>query len=244
MLKRYLISSLVLLGVLFQSQAHGLEKRRRLVDDSANDDWGASTSCRISYYNICTGWIWLWGPFEAGTRFGVLVDGCCPPNGTASLQQVDLFFSGGVGCGRGFTGTMEAYAADANGCPVGKPLATRIYCPDRSSWTDVVFGGVEVPSRFVLVNTVLHDPPGCCWEFQFVTDYPGKGPTGPEACGVCFPTTRQTHSFVFGKKQSPLCPGDTFIDGACDAELFWDISVSCPTDVEDTSWGAIKNLYH
>ena len=80
------------------------------------------------------------------------------------------------------------------------------------------------------------------------TDHPAAGPTGPQACGLCFPSTRSTHTFLYGTPASPLCPGEPLNDGVCDAELLgWSVTYACvhdgPDAVEQASWGAIKNLY-
>ena len=68
------------------------------------------------------------------------------------------------------------------------------------------------------------------------------GPTGPEACGTCYPTTRPNHSFDYGTAGSPACPGSPFNDGICDAQLFWNADLASTASVESRSWGTIKGL--
>ncbi|MBZ0267963.1 hypothetical protein K8I85_07395, partial [bacterium] len=78
----------------------------------------------------------------------------------------------------------------------------------------------------------------------FPTDHPAAGPTGPQACDLCYPSTRTIHTFRFGNADSPLCPGSPLNDGVCDAEaLYWSAQFSCAISVEPTSWGSLKNLY-
>jgi len=76
------------------------------------------------------------------------------------------------------------------------------------------------------------------------TDHPAAGPTGVASCGVCFPTTRVSHTFYFGTATTPVCPGSTLADELCDAELFLDVSMACATTaVEADSWAKVKQLY-
>jgi hypothetical protein len=75
-------------------------------------------------------------------------------------------------------------------------------------------------------------------------DHPAAGPTGPQACGACYPTTRVNHSYYYGTASSPLCPGSVFFnDGVCDSQLLMDASQIRFLSVEDRSWGTIKHLY-
>jgi len=78
----------------------------------------------------------------------------------------------------------------------------------------------------------------------FGTDRPAAGPSGPQACGTCYPVNRTIRSFMYGPSLSPICPGSTFNDGVCDANLFWDIDLlEGGFAVEESSWGKIKTLY-
>ena len=40
-------------------EALAIRKSARLVDDRS-DDWNSATTITIAYYNICTGWVWVW----------------------------------------------------------------------------------------------------------------------------------------------------------------------------------------
>jgi len=102
-----------------------------------------------------------------------------------------------------------------------------------------------VPSRFALVvkapsNGGYPNLP------TFGTDRPSS-PGAP--CGSCYPVDRPTRSFEFGTPAAPLCPGEPFDDGTCNAELMWHVLLSCPIPVsspvesEHSTWGAIKSLY-
>jgi hypothetical protein len=51
------------------------------------------------------------------------------------------------------------------------------------------------------------------------------------------------HSFAYGTAASPVCPGSTFFDGVCDAQLIWRADTACIDAVEPSTWGQIKGLY-
>jgi hypothetical protein len=217
-----------------------LTKRSQPLVDRA-DDWNAGASCVTHYYNICTGWVWVWDGFGNGGRIGVLSQGCCEVGSTSHLQQSSIFVATSAPAGRGYTGTIGVYAADVAGCPSGPPLASQPFLP-TSVFHPTNWGALAVPNPFILV-VHLREEQGLPNPASFGSDHPAAGPTGPQACGVCFPASRVTRSFSYGTPASPLCPGSPFEDGVCDAELFWDFTFACPTSVEESSWGKLKNLY-
>jgi len=90
------------------------------------------------------------------------------------------------------------------------------------------------------VNT-FGDAPGN--PASIATDHPAAGPTGPAACGACYPTTRVSHSFYWGNAASPLCPGSALNDGVCDAEFLIEIVATCTDYILPESWAAVKQLY-
>jgi len=228
---------------LLSSYASALEKYTVRADDSRIDSWSAGATCRVSYYNICTGWVWCWGGFPDKSRFGMVVDQCCPKGSTASILSTSFFLCDEAHVGYGFTGTIAVHAVDANNCPIGAPIAVQNYCPiwtGPTPFSVVSWGGVEVPQTFaIVVTTALWYNPA-----TYGSDRPAAGPTGPQACGVCYPANRATRSFNYGTVSNPLCPGSTFNDSVCDANLFWDIDLVCGTvSVDPASWGQIKGLY-
>jgi hypothetical protein len=228
------------------SPGAALEKTSARYTGEARDEWvRASTSCQVAYYNLCTGWIWVWSGWDPEERFGVSFAPCCPGGfGQHELTRAFLFFQQGPPAGYGFTGTLDVWLADGQGCPSGGALRTSPFLP-TSSWNEVdftgnpvnVFGGDFVVT-YTTGNPMVGDPTAA------VTDHPAAGATGPAACGLCYPTTRTARSFYYGSASAPLCPGSPFTDLSCDAELLWDVEVLCTTTaVEGRSWGRIKELY-
>jgi hypothetical protein len=145
--------------------------------------------------------------------------------------------------GYGFTGTIGVYNVDANDCPVGPAIQSQPYAPNYivGPFAIVPWASAPVPTRFALVITIEEPFPG--YPLAFGTDHPAPGPSGPQACGLCYPATRQIHSFRYGNVYTPVCPGSTFHDSVCDAELAWDVDFACAVSVEESSWGKIKGLY-
>jgi hypothetical protein len=233
------------------SSALALEKHAVAVDDSMLDSWSAGTTCRLSYYNICTGWIWCWNIPSHDERIGVVVDNCCPDGESASLLQSTFFLCTSTACyasppGWGFTGMVAIHGVDANDCPVGAPIAAQAYCPGEPGsgpvFSTVSWGGISVPSRFAMVVTIA-DRYAIGNDARWGSDHPAVGSTGPQSCGLCFPVDRVTRSYQWGTASNPLCPGERFNDGVCDAELFWDFDFACTVSVQESTWGAIKALY-
>ncbi|MCA9750605.1 MAG: hypothetical protein KC591_00305 [Gemmatimonadetes bacterium] len=238
------ISATVMIAVLaFATPGIALEKTSALAIDKdvQQDGWrGGATTCSVVYYNICTGWIWIWSGWSPGDQFGVSFDSCCAQNTTA-LNDMFALFTTGAPSGYGFTGNFHVYDADLNGCPTGAPVATQAHLP-ASGWNQVSWSGTVVPdASFAIVyensDATIPNP------MAIATDHPAVGPTGPAACGTCFPSNRENRSFYYGTAASPLCPGSALNDGVCDAQLVIDVGLSCTTSVDSQTWGTIKNLY-
>jgi hypothetical protein len=107
----------------------------------------------------------------------------------------------------------------------------------------VNWGGVLVPDPFLVVITTSNPSIFNIEPEIYGSDHPAAGPTGPQACGVCYPAMRETRSFEFGTVADPLCPGEPYFDGVCNAELIWSFSFACAVHTDDSSWGKIKTLY-
>jgi len=233
-MRKYFMTAFVVAAMLvFATSGFALEKTSVRVNESDLGGWDAAASCSVFYANTCTGWLWVWSPFSPGDVIGVILDPCCP-NGTLTATQ--HYFWTGAPTGYGFTGTLSVSSVVA-GCP-GAPYQSIPVLPEGVLTTN--FWTVPAgPVAFTFTNTMVPGSP-----FTFPTDHPAAGPTGPQACGFCYPSTRTIHTFFFGTAASPLCPGSPFNDGVCDAEaLYWGGLFTCPVSVEETSWGAVKNLY-
>jgi hypothetical protein len=193
-----------------------LEKRAmRFDDDDRENAWQSGCTTTIRYFNICTGWIWVWSGWLTGPNFGTVYDiEDCPYIDYTNLLTSSLWAASDVPTGYGYTGTLELYSVDSTNCLVGNPIATRPILP-KFGWNTVPWGGLTPPSRF---GVVYKRPDGDKSGYPEVgTDHPAVGPTGPQGCGVCFPLSRDPRSFQWFDESG--CPGPPFWDGVCNAEL-------------------------
>jgi hypothetical protein len=246
-MRKFFVTTFVLAAMIcLATSAMALEKKAVSFDDNRSDDWNAGATCRVNYYNTCTGWVWCWSGFVHNAQIGLCLDCCCAPGEQAALLQSTHFLCTSAPSSYGYTGTIAVRNVDAQCCPVGAPIASQPYLPDYVTFPfqTVAWGGVNVPCRFALVVTVA-DNLGIGNPAAFGTDHPAAGPTGPPACGSCYPLNRVNHTFYWSNGSTTLCPGSPLNDGLCDAQLFWDIDFACggPISVEESSWGSIKGLY-
>lgn len=238
-MRKFFMTAFALSAMLvLASSSFALEKTTaRMTDDSRADGWSAGASCTVQYYNFCTGWLWVLSGFAPSDQFGVCFDTCC--GGPANLAASWHYVISGTPSGYGFTGTIAASAADANCCPSGAPIASQVFLP-VTGWNAYAWAAA-VPGQFVIHVTL--GPSAIASPLAVATDHPGAGPTGPVACGTCYPVTRVNHSYYYGP--AGACPGSVFFnDGVCDAQLLWDCDITaCDISVEPSTWGSVKNLY-
>jgi hypothetical protein len=246
------LAAVLLAGIPGPSPA--LEKVSARAPDDGPDGWnGTATTVRIAYYNLCSGWAWSWSGLQPGERVGMLLRTSPEPEvSSPTLLRTEMYFATGLPSGYGFTGTVSVRVADGGGCPTGTELATQPLLPQMGAnvldWNTLVPTG---PPGWVLLFT---NGPESGLPLSVYTDRPA-GPPGPvDDCGVCYPASRTVHSFQYGTAQSPLCPGEPFVDvSGCGAELVWNAygyfapwwnpAVSAPGSVEPRTWGSVKNLY-
>lgn len=242
---RFVALAVVAVLVGLSSPGSALEKTTaRFTDDF--DGWrsaGTSSSCLVAYYNTCNGWVWIWGGWAPEDRVGVCFTSCCGGGLVAEVDTSYVHFWTSAPSGYGFTGTVGVYNVDANCCPTGTSLIPAQPLLPISGWNAVGFSPpVRGQDQFAVTFTF---GPGVSTPLSLTADHPAMGPTGPVACGTCFPTSRENHSLYYGTTSSPLCPGSSFFDGVCDSQFLWDASMHCVTStaVESSSWGSIKGLY-
>jgi len=233
-----LSATLALVFAVSTTPALALQRTAARLPLDSGDDWASGWTYTIAYYNYCTGWVWVWSGFAGGDRLGVHTradrDWDFP-------RETRILIASGAPAGYGFTGTVAVHHADANGCPSGPALAPQSWLP--TGWFSHQvhhWSGSRPRGEWVVLYTfgeAEDNPTG------IVTDHPAPGPTGPPACGLCYPTSRECHSFRYGNAATPLCPGSPFFDGTCDAELIVDQGVFLIVAVESKSWGGVKALY-
>ena len=228
---------LLLLLLLSATPVPALEKTAvRGVEGKG--EWTAGVaSCSIGYYNICTGYVWVWSDWADGSMLGTVYEGCCNGSGGA-ISSSFFYYRTGVQGGWGFTGMASIQAVDANDCPTGVIGPESQPILPATGWNYLLWTGTPVPPRFAQVHTIA-DFQGFGSPVTIATDGAGG------ACGVCFPTTRTTSSYTWGTTASPLCPGFAMNDGTCNVEFLSNATLLCdgPDAVENRGWGEIKSLY-
>jgi hypothetical protein len=231
-MRKFFVSALALGAILaLATSGFALEKSQAQFSDQLGDWNAGSTTCSVQYYNICTGYIWVWSGWADGSIVGNGFDNCCGPEG--QLDGSFFYYRTGGVPGYGFTGSAAVYAADGSDNPVGAAIASQAILP-AAGWNFSTWG-VNVPGRFLILHTVQDDL-GLGTPVTIATDGAGG------ACGVCFPTTRTTNSYTYGT-ETAMIPPSPFNDGACFVELLTAAQMTCTVSVEDESWGSIKNLY-
>ncbi|MCA9751855.1 MAG: hypothetical protein KC591_06665 [Gemmatimonadetes bacterium] len=219
------------------SPLFALERARELaLDLSAESPWVGSETCVVQYYNLCTGWFWFWES-QDGYRSGTVFEACHP--GCEVVSATAYFIDHGQS-GRGYTALIGLYAVDENDCPQEPPLASMAYI-QQQGWNTFQFAGVPTPTRFALMATHANSVYG--HEIGFISDHPAAGPTGPPACGTCFPADRVTHSYDWGSVNSPACPGERIADAMCPAEFVLNVQLSCASTVSESSWSRIRSMF-
>ena len=232
-MRKFFVSAFVLAAMLaFATSGYALEKSVSSFDSEELGDWNAGGgTCSVAYYNICTGWIWVWSGWADGSLVGTAFDNCCGADG--QLDASVFYYRTGAVPSYGFTGSVSVFAADANDCPSGAAIASQSILP-ATGWNFTLWAD-NVPARFIVQHAVQDDM-ALGTPVTIASD-------GPAACGNCFPTTRTTNSYTWGVEGAELCPGSPLFDGNCFVEFMAAATLTCPVSVEDESWGSIKNLY-
>lgn len=240
---RYVLAAMLVIALAVPSVSVALERTSvRATDVDSQDIWRGGATCSVSYFNLCTGWLYTWSGWSPGDILGVTFESCC---GSGSpLSTVGIYMYTGSPTGYGFTGTLAAYDADASHCPTGAPLWSTPWLPATgASPGDLVVFNVGTPITGTNVAMTYTTGTGTGDPYSMASDHPAAGPTGPQSCGFCYPSARAVRTFYWGNATTPLCPGSTLDDGICDVEFMWIATFCDPTPIESTSWGQVKSLY-
>jgi hypothetical protein len=236
--------------LLLSHPGSGLERySARHSDPLPGTEWAPSScSSSVSYFNVCSGWVWVWSGFEPGERIGTIfevdAEGCeLGPH----LYTSNTYVMIPIPSGYGYTGSQSIYAVDANGCLEEPPLQSQPFAPVDTGWQIYVWGTTlpESPNRFALVIETGPTPDS---PLGLVSDRPSGPPGGQPDCGMCYPETRYAYSRQYGTQGAPLCPPTPIVDGVCSAEWLVVLAgyfnpVEEPVSLSQKSWSQIKALY-
>jgi hypothetical protein len=240
MRKSFLTAIALFALLVVATSAFALEKTWAPADQA--DDWNASVTNTIAYYNNCIGWVIGFYNWSPGESFGVNYD--TGPCDIRALNMSTFVTLGGAPSGYGFTGTIEVTDGGASACGATQ-LASQPWLPPftaglfayQHSW-----GGMLIPQNFS-VNVINGQTAVSLNPTRIYFDNPGAGPTGPAACGNCYPSPRPSNTKYYGVGGA-FCPGTAiYASGTCEAEAYAWVQVQCTISVESQSWGQIKNLY-
>lgn len=235
-------------GIAAPPPAAALEKNSGRMPVPPGDEWiPAGSAWTVSYYNVCTGWVWNWSGLECGEQIGVgFRNDICPFDGL--LHAILLYCPSESPAGYAYTGTVSIYEADAEYHPVsGGTLGTWPFLFDRG-WNAISGGGIPLPDYFLVVAKIGEHVHPSTTAF-FTTDHPAAGPAGPQAAGHCYANSRETHTFFYGTHDPATGHRQPLHDVVGAAELLWHysgevpIGVNCDEDVTPCTWGRIKALY-
>ena len=114
------LSLLLLAAPLFALERAAVPIGDRDFDES----WAAGTTCTVSYYNTCTGWLWTWSGWSATDVIGQVFDPCCSEN--AMLAATTVYAWTGARSDYGFTGTISISNAGCERVPGGAHRLTAV----------------------------------------------------------------------------------------------------------------------
>jgi hypothetical protein len=199
------------------------------------------TCANYKWYNLCSGYVWLWSgwpPGEgAGTRFGGAPQMCVAPGNTVKKA---ITYHRNVFPGYVATDVYLERDNDGDGCPNGamSSIANAELSVGWNTWTfnSVIPAGVN----HVIVRMAADEPQGST--FRLCTD-------NNLFFTQCIPGG-SSRSFYYGVNGSPCTPWENTA-GAPENLLMWLIVDGQITGVglpprgtsEPATWGSIKGLF-
>jgi len=192
------------------------------------------TAANYRWYNVCSGYIWIYNNLQAGEGVGVLFGGWSQPavNGDNDVKRVITYFRNVC---PNYNQTVDVFVDvdfEGDGCPNAN-LGSDLNIDPALRWNCSDFGA-SVPCDVTrLLVRAVHDGGTSP---SFATDGPFTATCDPNAPG---------RSYYYGVGGSACIPWRG-PDGTYDNFLFWlilDYSSPCVTAVEPTTWGRIKGMF-
>jgi len=201
---------------------------------------GATGFCSIVYYNLCSGWLWVWSGWAPGDEAGVCFDlptDCGKLPGETCANTGFWWYWRYTAPGYGFTVSYDLYDLDASCCKVANVGGLANQDP------------VERWNYYAGLGTVTTDNAGLVATFDvgtlpyLGTDNNPKNFGAPVACPGYAPDGM--HSFYFGGPATQYCPPLYLADGLGNVQILMDAGFDCQggTATEDASWSGVKSLF-
>jgi hypothetical protein len=186
----------------------------------------------LRYYNLCSGYLWIYTAWSAGEGAGVRFDGpCINPN--SSIERVITYWRNTL---PGYGATVDLYLDRDDG---------NDGCPDQ---TIIGMADVDPTLRWNCWDVDICIPDGASSVIVRALSDGGSSPNfatdGPFS-DECDPLGA-THSYYYGTDGSACIPWSALSPtGRADNLLFWLVvdSACQPTSSREATWGQVKGLY-
>jgi hypothetical protein len=236
-----LLAGLAAADIPFQKQA----VREAIVPHGQFE--GARGTCSVVYYNICSGWIWVWSPFTGrdareADQIGVVFDlpeDCNMEPGSECLNLGFWWYWRYTVPGWGYTLSYHLWNADENNCKIGPAVGALLRQDPVERWN--YYPGLGwTASDYVAITATMDRGALPYW----VTDNNWKNAAAPIRCEG-WPGPIEKHSFIFGEGyEGTICPTYYLGDGMGPVQFLMDASFeSQGIAIEPASWGTIKSLF-
>ncbi len=197
-------------------------------------------NCSIIYYNLCSGWIWLYSGFAAGDEVGVIFDlvgDCGKLPGAIICNTQGFWYWRFTSPKRGFTVSYNLFEADSIGCKVGASLGSLANSDPVERWN--LLPGLGCVSGNMAVISATFD--AGTLPYLGTDDNESNAAGGPNCLGIGAGTG---NSVYYGRpSRTQYCPPLYFSDGIGPVDFMMDASWYSITATEDASWGDVKSLF-
>ena len=202
-----------------------------------HSDGGATGVCSIIYFNVCSGWFWLFSGWDEGDMAGVVFD---LPNDCGALPGEPItnwgfwWYWRYTMPGRGFTVSYELHEIDAQNCLMSI-AGSHAYQDPVERWNYSYGLGTVTSTNAALVAR---------WDFgtfpYLCTEHNTSNTDAPVACPGFVPGVG--HSYIWGNVDSTYCPPyhishDNYVD------ILMDAGFEGWYSTENATWGGVKSLF-
>ena len=205
-----------------------------------HSEGGATGYCSISYYNLCSGWLWIFSGWAYGDMAGVVFDlpGDCGKLPGESCTNTHFWWYWRYTLPtRGYAVSYDLYEVDTEMCLTTSVGSIAYHAPiERWNYYDGL--GTVTGDKAAIVATWI----GGTLPY-LPTEHNTENAAAPIACPGFVPDIGR--SYRWGNEYTSVyCPPyhiahDNYVDIIMDAGF----DCETPTSTEETSWGGIKDLF-
>ncbi len=200
---------------------------------------GAGT-CSIIYYNLCSGWIWIYSGFAAGDEVGVIFDlvaDCGKLPGETCCMTHGFWYWRFTSPTYGFTVSYGLFEVDANGCKTAQTGGLAFSDP-AERWNLLPGLGCVTGDQAVICATF----DAGTLPYMGTDNNQSNAAGGPNCLGIGAGTGNSV--FYGNPGATQYCPPQYFGDAIGPVDIMMDAGWICGTNAtEDASWGDVKSLF-